>query len=1206
LTDISRGRHSLIRGEGLLAAVRKRILLLTALAPCLFLAILVGQQSSPDHGLRGIYFANDSWSGDPVSTCVEPRIRFAKDDLAQRVGGASPASAYWEGYIFVPVSARYRLSVASDDGSWVYLDDARVIENSGIHPVRRVERELFLARGNHPLILRYFDAGGDASLKFEWKARGALGFLLPPARLYPKPMSLGLYLGDKALRFFLTFARMALLFVCLLLLATAVHAARSMTIALKSPSHRPEVRARLNGLLDAALKRKFLVVGVAGGLFLSLLAIARLSPSRGLQARYYSNESWNGPPAFVGLEPSVHFDFKDEIVKKTKSGENFSATWEGYIYAPANSSYRFSVSSDDGSWVSVDDRLLIDNGGIHPWQYREKETFLSRGNHKILIRYFNFGGGASLDFGWKMAGSMGVLTPRPYLYPRPANRGRVIGDTVLGYLVFFLKAALLAALLILGLLAARAARPLYWKYCAVERKISSRVGGLFARARRKTALGAAVLTGLLILILALKFVVPAHGLRGRYYDNESWTGPTVATGLDSVVRFKRDTLVKRVGGADRFSVIWEGYVSAPKSALYRLSINSGSQVSVDGALVIGDEGAPAPGRTTKEITLSRGLHRLLIRYRNTGEGGVDFDCREAGKGGASRPGLVFYPEPVSPAAATLDAPLSVLSVILIAAFLVLGFVSLILAVQAVFPRWEGLGVFLFCLFLVEAGVYESLVFSRRSTAVTGCDSYAYLQGAELMARNGFLRTEYIDPLIPRIYRNFAGKPADQKLIFLLSPHGHYVYDLQKGSVYNVFPPGTSMLLYPLVKVGGLSMGFFFLPFLNLGVLILLFVLGTKYVNVLFGICLSAVTLFNVHVFENTVLIMSDIPSLALLALAAFFLYRNVCSFRWWRPLIAGACFGFSVVVRYSNLAGALPLVYLLWLGFRADRRLSGLLKNLMPFAAGAFLFGAVPLGLYTHRLLGTFFRLVYEPLTQSQARGVNLSTGVTYYLKSLGTTFGAPGIALMAVGLAAAVMRPKLKPAAILCVLGFLSFFLFYSFQSIRNERYLMPTFPFLAALAGFGVLSLARLFDRSWLAKGLIVALCAGFPLLHSSGHYRFGITDEESVSIAVRKQVPANAVVFCDQLSGSLRFYAGLPGYRFFWPDEQTLRDTIVFLRDQNIPSYFFLDSQTALDRFDLLTERNVILKESVELVSRIRGWPLYRVRSGAAENGRGGEGR
>jgi hypothetical protein len=750
-----------------------------------------------------------------------------------------------------------------------------------------------------------------------------------------------------------------------------------------------------------------------------------------------------------------------------------------------------------------------------------------------------------------------------------------------------------------------------------KRDVRSRIERLLSPAPKKVYLFVALVVGLSFLILAAEKAAPRRGLSGRYYANDTWTGTPVWNALDPVIRFQKSEIVEKVKDPNRSSIVWEGFVFAPKNAKYKFAVSSddGSWVFLDDKPLI-DNGGIHPLRTVEmEADLSRGNHRLLIRYFDGGgNGSIDFRWTGPGALRVLSPKLPLYPKPVSFGVFALDVALPFVKFLLTAAFCTTGVILLNLLSKLVtkaaapfYSRYADgerkilsqipkkvLFTLPLVLFLVLVGIYQAHVLANRSVAVSGCDTYAYFQGANLMARNGFLRTEYLDPLIPQIYQGFAEKPPDDKCIFLLSPHGHYVYDLKKGSVYNVFPPGVSILLYPFVKLGGRASAFWVLPIMNILLIFLFFYWGSKRVDMFFGLCLSAVAMFNTQVFENTVLLMSDMPSMALLALSAVGLAKAIKARRFFWPFIAGACFGFSLLVRYSNIMGAFPLAYLFWLKFRTERRWMELFKNAASFGAGAFFFGLLPLGLYTQRLLGTVFRLVYEPLTQSQMLWKNVGPGLVYHLKSIGQVFGILGAALMVVGLGVCLARPKRRAIGLTCLIAVISFVAFYAAQSIRHERYLVPAYPFLAMLYAFGVMAIAKIFDKSLVAKFLIVAFCAGYPLFYSKDRYTMGIFHQETTCLSVRDNVAPNAIIFCDELSGPLRLYTGIPAYRFNWTNGPTLQKTVAFLIEKKYALYFLLDSAPAEDLFSSLTGEGVIKKESVELVTQIHGFPLYRCRA------------
>ncbi len=50
--------------------------------------------------------------------------------------------------------------------------------------------------------------------------------------------------------------------------------------------------------------------------------------------------------------------------------------------------YRFALTSDDGSRLDIDNRLVVDNDGIHPIATHFGSVELAGGIHRIRVQYF--------------------------------------------------------------------------------------------------------------------------------------------------------------------------------------------------------------------------------------------------------------------------------------------------------------------------------------------------------------------------------------------------------------------------------------------------------------------------------------------------------------------------------------------------------------------------------------------------------------------------------------------------------------------------------------------------------------------------------------------------------------------------------------------------------------------------------------------------
>lgn len=76
------------------------------------------------------------------------------------------------GAISIPKDGKYTFYTSSDDGSRLYLDGKLIVDNDGVHPSTEKVGEAQLSAGDHPIIVTYYQAGGEQELKVEWAGPG--------------------------------------------------------------------------------------------------------------------------------------------------------------------------------------------------------------------------------------------------------------------------------------------------------------------------------------------------------------------------------------------------------------------------------------------------------------------------------------------------------------------------------------------------------------------------------------------------------------------------------------------------------------------------------------------------------------------------------------------------------------------------------------------------------------------------------------------------------------------------------------------------------------------------------------------------------------------------------------------------------------------------------------------------------------------------
>jgi PKD repeat protein/FlaG/FlaF family flagellin (archaellin) len=102
---------------------------------------------------------------------------------------------------------------------------------------------------------------------------------------------------------------------------------------------------------------------------------------------HYDSDEWNWPSNTLG---------------KT---EQFSVIYEGHLIVPADDTYTFYLTSDDGSRLWIDaiggsDTPIIDNWGIHVPLERTSSIHLSVGSHPIKLKMYENEGAAVFHLEW--------------------------------------------------------------------------------------------------------------------------------------------------------------------------------------------------------------------------------------------------------------------------------------------------------------------------------------------------------------------------------------------------------------------------------------------------------------------------------------------------------------------------------------------------------------------------------------------------------------------------------------------------------------------------------------------------------------------------------------------------------------------------------------------------------------------------------------
>jgi beta-glucosidase len=122
----------------------------------------------------------------------------------------------------------------------------------------------------------------------------------------------------------------------------------------------------------------------------------------GLLGEYFDNQKLAGKPVFTRVDPSIDFDFGTTGPGGGIGANNYSIRWTGVFTATETRTYDLAITSDDGSLLYVDDKLVADNSGQHGEVTVSASVPMEAGRrYRIRIDYDQGGGNASMRLGWK-------------------------------------------------------------------------------------------------------------------------------------------------------------------------------------------------------------------------------------------------------------------------------------------------------------------------------------------------------------------------------------------------------------------------------------------------------------------------------------------------------------------------------------------------------------------------------------------------------------------------------------------------------------------------------------------------------------------------------------------------------------------------------------------------------------------------------------
>lgn len=119
-----------------------------------------------------------------------------------------------------------------------------------------------------------------------------------------------------------------------------------------------------------------------------LPAIPVENPTPGLQFAWYTGR-WENMPDFSALTPLKTGTVENFNFNMIEQEDYFGIVFHGYIRVPQDDVYTFSAASDDGSFVTIDGKKIVENDGVHGVVRKSGQIGLEAGYHRIEVQFFD-------------------------------------------------------------------------------------------------------------------------------------------------------------------------------------------------------------------------------------------------------------------------------------------------------------------------------------------------------------------------------------------------------------------------------------------------------------------------------------------------------------------------------------------------------------------------------------------------------------------------------------------------------------------------------------------------------------------------------------------------------------------------------------------------------------------------------------------------
>jgi len=179
------------------------------------------------------------------------------------------------------------------------------------------------------------------------------------------------------------------------------------------------------GIISAAENGTYLINFTApssGTYYLNvLLASGDINVPDGLTGDYFNNRWLYDTPYNTQIDTNISLSWNDGLITETAK-DFISIRWTGYVKPMYAETYTFTIISDDGSRLYVDNQLIFDNFLSNTGTFTGTHTFDTADLlYPIKIEYRENTGNANITLQWQSTSQSLQVIPQNVLFSSAAH-----------------------------------------------------------------------------------------------------------------------------------------------------------------------------------------------------------------------------------------------------------------------------------------------------------------------------------------------------------------------------------------------------------------------------------------------------------------------------------------------------------------------------------------------------------------------------------------------------------------------------------------------------------------------------------------------------------------------------------------------------------------------------------------------------------------